>query len=153
MATNYFRSAFTKAELLNIAATIVCNQGQFNRLGAYNVPAGEVVSPGYAGQSGQSEAQGRIYVKLQDATPAVVNGLLRLSIFSPQDRPIEIIQEWRTETLLTSATDRTLQVPFPEFDAWITEDKKVVLEFKPDATSTLVVANCTFILDSTKGTV
>lgn len=152
MATNYFRSAFTKADLMQ-GTTIVCSAGQFNRLGVYNVPAGEVVSPGYAGQSGQDNAQGRIYVKLQDATPAVANGLLRLSIFSPQDRPIEIIQEWRTETLNTSSTDRSLQVPFAEFDAWISEDKKIVLEFKPDAGVTLTTANCTVLMDTTKGTV
>jgi hypothetical protein len=152
MASNTFRSAFTKADLMQ-GATIVCALGQFNRLGVYNVQAGELVSPGYAGQSGQDNAQGRLYVKLQDATPAVANGLLRLSIFSPQDRPLEIIQEWRTETLNTSATDRSLQVPFPEYDAWISEDKKVVLEFKPDAGVTLTVANCTVLMDVTKATV
>lgn len=154
MPKDNFRSAFTKADL--ITGDVALIQGQFIRLGSYAVQAGELVSPGYAGQSGQDNAQGRLYVDLKDntATPgASVNGVLRLSIFSPQDRPLEIINEWRTETLRTSATDRTLQIPFPEFDAWVSEDKKIVLEFKADANATLGKVNSTLIMDCTKATV
>lgn len=154
MAKDTFRSAFTKAEL--IGAAVLCIAGQFVRLGQYSVQAGELISPGFASQSGQDSAQGRLYVDLKDNTTAPgvsMNGTLRLSIFSPQDRPLEIINEWRTETLRTSVTDRTLQIPLPEFDAWISEDKKIVLEFKSDDGRTISQANSTFIMDLTKATV
>lgn len=149
-----FRSAFTEADLIE-AATVDVIAGKFVRLGEYKVQAGELVALGFGGESGQESAQGRIYGLLKDDTvPAVIlNGVVRLSVFSPQDRPMEIVQEYRTETINTSATDRTKQVPFPFKDPFVSEDKKIVLEFKSDTTATVVKADCDMILDITKAIV
>jgi hypothetical protein len=125
------------------------------RLGTYTVVAGELVSVGYGNLDGQENAQGRIYLDLKDnaTTPLEVNGVVRLSVYSPQDRPIEIISEMRTETLRTSSSDRTKQISFPEHDLMVKEDKKIVLEFIPDANATISKANSTLIMDITKFTV
>lgn len=149
-----YRSAFTQEDLVS-GATVSVIGGQFVRTGEYDTKAGEAVCVGWGGQSGQESAQGRIFMKLMDdqATPVLINGLIRMSIYSPQDRPIEILGEWRTETLYTNETDRTKQISFPEHAAGATEDKKIVLEFKADASATLVKANSKIVMDITRYTV
>jgi hypothetical protein len=150
-----YRSAFTKDKLIN-SATVQLVAAEFVKLGEYKVEAGEMVSIGYGQQSGQQNAQGRIYVDLKDngVAPGLdLNGTVRLSVYSPQNRPIEILGEWRTETLRTDITDRTLQVPFPEDDLWISEDKKLVLEFASDGSEVLGKTNSTYIMDITQAVV
>jgi hypothetical protein len=61
--------------------------------------------------------------------------------------------EWRTETLRTVVSDRTKQIPFPEDDLFVSEDKKLVLEFKSDTSATLGKVNSTVLIDITKATV
>lgn len=149
-----YRSAFTKSEL--ISGDVVCAAGQFNRLGAYVVKAGEAISVGFGNQSGQQNAQGRIYIDLKDnaaAPGANTNGLLRMVAYSPQDRPVEIIWEARTESLRTNSSDRTQQNPYQEHDLMVPEDKKLVLEFLPDAAVTVGKANSTVLMDITRFTV
>jgi hypothetical protein len=155
MAINeFFRAAFTKDDLID-TSTVATITGQYVRLGTYVVTAGEIVAVGYGRESGQENAQGRIYGQFKDGqgTPALIPGTVRLSIYSAQDRPMEIMHEFRTETLDTSSTDRTKQIPFPVYNGFVSEDKKIVLEFKADTGATLTRANCTLILDVTKGIV
>ena len=143
-----FRSAFTKNELID-TATVVCVAGNPIKLGEYVVPAGELVAIGYGDQDGQDSANGRIYIDLQTST-ADADGLVRISAFSPQDRPYEILREYRTETLRQGAGDRTKQIPFPVHDLNISEDKKIVLEFIADAGVTVTKADSTILMDITK---
>jgi hypothetical protein len=144
-----YRSAFTKNEL--ISGDIVLSAGQYNKLGQYVVQAGEQISIGYGSQGGMDNAVGRIYAMLNTSVPAEIKGKLRLSIYSPQDRPMRIIWEMRTEALNTVATDRTKQTPLPESIELVTEDKKIVLEFLPDAAATLSKAQSTLFFDITQG--
>lgn len=149
MAKNeIFRSAFTKADLIKEVST-QCVAGNPIILGMYEIPAGELVSIGYGSLAGQESAPGRIYIDLQSST-AAVEGLVRISAFSPQNRPIEIMREYRTETLRQNSTDRTKQIPFPEHEAYISEDKKIVLEFIADTTVTVDKAKSTILMDITK---
>jgi hypothetical protein len=147
-----YRGAFTKTDLIS-AATKTTVAGEYVRLGVYTVQAGEIISIGYGMLSGQDNAVGRIYMDLKDgsATPAALNGTVRLSAFSAQDRPQEILFEARTEAINNNGTDRTKQMPFPEHDLWLTEDKKLVLEFCCDTAATLTKANCTILMDITRG--
>lgn len=148
MAGETFRSAFTTAELIAAASTTLV-VGQFNKLGEYQVPAGELVALGYGNESGQESAQGRLYMKLMTSTPTEVSGTIRMEVWSPQDRPIEIVHEFRTEAL-SNSTDRTKQIPFPIKSPLVSEDKKIVLMFKPDFAATLAKASCTINMDITK---
>jgi hypothetical protein len=146
-----FRSALTQNDLIS-AATVNVIASQFVKLGERVIQAGELLSTGFGDQSGQNDAQGRIYALLKDntGTPVTLNGTMRLSVYTPQNRPLMILGEWRTETLATGAGDRTKQVPFPESIYQLSEDKKLVLEFMSDSTATLAKANSTILFDTTE---
>lgn len=147
-----FRSALTQNDLI-ASATVSCPAGQFTKLGERKIEAGEELSIGYGAQDGQESAQGRIFVDMRDnaASPgAVVDGVLRLQVYSPQNRPLVILGEYRTETLRTGSGDRTKQVPLAESAYLLTEDKKLVLEFMPDSVATIGKSNTKIIFDTTE---
>lgn len=150
MSDQRYRSAFTLATFA-VPATVSLIANQFNKLGEYIVKAGEVISIGYGAQSGMDNALGRIYGIMQDATPAEIPGTWRLSIYSPQDRPIKILWELRTEAVNTVATDRTKQTPLPIGIEDVTKDKKFVLEFKPDVAKTMDLTKSKLQFDVTQG--
>lgn len=128
----FYRSALTQADLIANASTNTV-AGQFVKLGERKIYAGEQIALGFAESAGQDNAVGRLFIDLQNATVAV-EGTVRISIFSPQNRPLVTLHEFRTETLRHGAADRSLQVPFPVGSAWSSEDKKLVLEFMADTT-------------------
>jgi hypothetical protein len=142
-----FRSAFTKSDLMS--GDIICTAGLYNKLGEFIMPAGLHVALGFGRESGQENAQGRIYMDLKTAASVVVSGTVRLSVFSPQNRSMRVLDEWRTEALAAS-TDRTKQIPLPFNGTWVSEDKKYVLEFMPDVTATVAKAQSTVTIDVTK---
>lgn len=142
------RHALVAADLID-SSSVACTAGQFTKLGEYQVEAGEVVFIGYGAQSGQDNAQGRIYIKLQTSGPAEISGLVRISLLGPQNTYIEEIGQWRTEAL-SSSTDRTKQVPLPLLEPGASEDKKIVLEFDPDSTSTVSKADSTVRIDTSR---
>ena len=144
-----FRSAFTKADLIKADST-VCVAGNPTIVGEYVVPAGEMVKIGYGTLEGQESATGRIFVDLQLAAGTPADGLVRISAFSPQNRPKEIMREYRTEVIRQSETDRTKQVPFAEHDLFVSEDKKIVLEFIADSTVTVDKTKSKVLMDITK---
>lgn len=145
-----FRSAFTEANLIS-ASTVTLVAGQIMRLGEYKVEAGERIGLGYGDQNGQNNAVGRLYASFKDnsTTPVQLHGLVRFSIYSPQNKPLSTLAEYRSETLVHGASDRSLQVPFAEFDEWASEDKRIVLEFISDTSGTLSKANSDLLMDIT----
>ena len=147
-----FRDTMTHMDLIS-SATLAVTAGQWIRLGAYVVPAGEMVSVGFGSASGQENATGRFYALIKNAA-VEIKGKMRISVYSPQDRPIRIIHEFRCEVVNQNATDRTKQLPFPEDVAWISEDKKLVFEFLPDTTDAALTKSTSVILmDVTKAVV
>lgn len=143
-----FRSAWTEKNLVS-AATVSVVANQIIRLGEYVVQAGEVIALGYGEQSGQNTAQGRFFADLKSDADVVLNGTVRLSIYSPQNKPLVTLAEYRTETLASGSADRSLQTPFPVMNDWASEDKKIVLEFISDTTATLSQANSDILMDIT----
>lgn len=143
-----FRSALTENELMD-SATVDVLAGQFVKLGDRKVEAGELITIGFGMQSGQQNAQGRIFMDFNDDVNAAVNGTARLSVYSPQNRPLKILGEWRSETLRSGETDRSLMIPLPENPTWISEDKKLVLEFEADANGIVSQANTDILMDTT----
>lgn len=146
-----FRTALTKNDLMS--GDTVLTAGQFVKLGERKIEAGELLAVGFGQESGQNNAQGRIYMDLKTSASAAIAGTVRLQAYSPQNRPLVILGEWRTETLSTGAGDRTKQVPFPEDIYWLSEDKKLVLEFAADAGATVAKAQSTILMDATEETV
>lgn len=143
-----FRSAFTEKELINDGVSVPA--GNFVTIGEYKVEAGEIVTLGYGPSTTQTQAQGRLYMKLQNATPAEIKGMVRLVIMTNQDIPLRTLFEARTEALNTSATDRTKQIPFAEMNAGAGRDKKIVVQFKSDTTDTIQQENSTLLMDYTR---
>jgi len=141
-----FRSTFTSADMINTSTA--CIAGQYNKIGEYKVQAGVNLFLGYGAQSGQENAQGRIYADIRTAAISQP-GKVRISIVSPQDIPLAVLFEARTEVLNTSATDRTKMIPFPKMDIGASQDKKYVMEFMPDAAATITKANSVMIMDIT----
>lgn len=149
-----FRSALTAADLVG-SATVTLTAGTPVKVGERKVEAGEMIAIGFGQETGQNNAQGRIFMDLKDttATPVAIKGLVRLQAYSPQNRPIKILGEWRAEVLATGSGDRTKQVPLPEDIFYLPEDRKLVLEVIADSTQTLSKANSTIYLDTTTETV
>ena len=131
MAGEIFASTFTNAELIK-AATVTITAGEIIRVGEYKVQAGEMISVGSGMLAGMDNATGRVYMQFKDSASALMSGSIRLVAYSAQNRPIEILREYRTEDLDTSATDKTKQIPNPEHYAWLREDQRLVLEFIGD---------------------
>jgi hypothetical protein len=135
MAGEIFRSTFTANELIKATGSLAMTANEVLRLGEYKVQAGEEISVGSGQLTGMESATGRIFMDLRDtaaAGGAAVSGMVRLQAYSAQNRPIEIINEWRTEDLYTNATDKTKQLPCAEHSIWLREDQRLVLEFIPD---------------------
>lgn len=132
-------------------AQISCVAGQWNKLGEYVVKAGEGIVLGYGLQSGQHDAQGRLYMDIKDdSNPATLEpGLVRFVLETALDIPIKVLGEYDTAALSVS-TDRTKQIPFPMMLDGATEDKKICIYFKPLSSDTVVAANCEFKIDATR---
>jgi hypothetical protein len=131
-----YRSYFDKETL--VSGDIPIRANEYNKIGEYKVPAGIKVLLGYGENESQEAAPGRIYADLRDgaaAPGAALDGILRFEIHTPQGRMLEILDEFPTSALRTDAANRTLQIPFPAKRKypWISEDKKLVVYFKPTA--------------------
>lgn len=145
-----FGSAITESVI--IADTIALTPTSFQKVGEEVINAKELLSVGYGQQSGQDNAQGRIYMDLQDGAAAAIDGKVRLSIYNPQERNMNILREFNLKTLKTDLADRTKQIAFPDnTNTWITEDNKLVIEVMANANVTLTKANCTILFDVTRG--
>jgi hypothetical protein len=150
-----YRSSMSVDDLIT-AATVVCNAGVPTKLGEYKVQAGEMIALGYGEQSGLDNAVGRIFADIRDnaASPgASVKGKLRLSVFSPQDRPLQILAELDCDIVNDNETDRTKQTPFPFNKTFISEDKKLVLELIAKTTVTVGKVNSKLLFDTTQAVV
>jgi hypothetical protein len=147
-----YRSSMTEDEMIG-KATVSVLTGVPTKLGEYVVRAGEMVSVGYGKQSGLHDATGRFFAKLLNAASVELRGKLRLSVYSPQDRPMMILAEYDTDIVNDNETDRTKQTPFPENAAWISEDKKLVLEFIAKADGTVDKSKSKVLFDVTQAVI
>lgn len=130
-----YPGALTGLQML--LADVICLATIYNRLGYYTVQAGEAIELGVGMNGSQSDANGRIFVNLNATGPVAIPGSIRFSIEDAQGRNLRYIWEGRTEGLSANSTDRSKQVPFPRTYYAATEDKRIVMEFKPDANATV----------------
>lgn len=150
--TGVYRGTFAAADLID-SASVTPTTTTWTELGRYTVTAGQGIMLGYGNRSGQDDAEGRAFTKLQSSVPAVLNGYVRFDIHDPSDRPRATLWEGRTEVLNTSATDRRQQVPFPVRNPALPENWAVVLKFKGDAATAVSKADSTVTVDYTNMTV
>lgn len=146
---NTFSSAFTENDLMESTADVLA--GKFVTLGEYQVTAGELIQIGYGKHDGQGEAQGRIYLDLETTTAGTkIDGLVQLIAYSPQDHPLSVLAEFRSESLRNGENDRLQQRPLPVHQKALSEDRKLVLAFKADTNGTVSQTNSTLLMDVTK---
>lgn len=143
-----FPSALTEDDLITSASTS-CLAGEAKRLGVKEISKGEAVMFGQGKLAGQNTAVGRAYASLKNSTTQL-HGLIRLAVYSAQDRLIKIISEYRTEELLTSSTDRTQKMPFAEVGDYYEEGRKLVLEFIADTAVTVIKADSDILFSITQ---
>lgn len=150
-----YRSSLSEQELIS-TTTVSVLAGQPVKLGEYIVKAGEMIMLGYETKAGLDDAVGRFFADIRDngTTPgAQLKGKLRLSVFSPQDRPIQILAEFDTDIVNDNPSDRTKQTPFPANGIYLSEDKKLVLEFISRTNATVGKANTVLLFDTTQAVV
>lgn len=125
--------------------------GKFTEIARFKVPSSTEYSWGY-GRAGAPENQGYLYVDLQNATPAAVEGTIRFTIQSATGRQETVVADFDTEKLDASKTDRTQQVPLPEqVDKPVaSEDSFLVVKMDPTANDTIDSANSEVILPVTE---
>lgn len=125
--------------------------GKFVEIARFRVPANTEYSWGY-GKANNPENQGYLYVDLQNGTPAAVDGTIRFVIESSTGRRTEVVQDFDTERLDASKTDRGMMVPFPEQvgSAVASEDAYMTLRMDPNANDTVNAANSDVIIPATE---
>lgn len=125
--------------------------GKFTEIARFQVPADTEYSWGYGAASAPSN-QGHLYVDLQNATPAAVEGIIRFVVESSTGRKTEVVADFDTERLDASKTNREQMVPFPEQvgSALATQDAHLVIQMDPDAADTIDSGNSDVIIPVTE---
>lgn len=144
-----YRSTLTQADLFD-TATVVCLAGVYHRIGAYRVLPGEILSMGFGDQGGYHDAVGRIFAIMNVAGPTEALGTIRFTALTASGRPHEVLWETRTDVTDNNPTLRTAQLPFPQFDLWLTENKYLALDFCSDANATVTLADSAIRVDVTR---
>lgn len=142
------RGSLSQTDIMAASTALVV--GQYNKIGEVICPAGLYKKIGYGASNSQSDAQGRMYAKLNTAASAEITGKLRISVFSPQDRSMAVIFEAPSAALNQNASDRTKQIPMPELPFAIGKDYKFVFEFKPDTAGAITAAQSVIQIDTTE---
>lgn len=143
-----YRSTLTQNDL--VATSTACLAGQMNLLGEYKIVPGELIAMGYGSDNTQSNAVGRMYMFIGVAGPTESPGVVRLVAMSATDRQYEIVYESRNEIVDANPTDRTKQLPFEQFNLFLSENKRWALFFQPDVNSTITKAATTIRIDVTR---
>lgn len=146
----FFPSALITSDFIG-SETVACLAGEPKILNKVEIKAGEEIAIGYGSQNSLNNAVGRLFAKIMDnqATPALARGLLRISLWSPKNRPLEIMYEGRTERLSQGETDYSQRVPMSEHELNAVEDQFIVFEFVADENVTISRANSECLLDTT----
>lgn len=146
-----YRSTWNTNNIMSGDVSVIVNR--WVEIGEYVVEAGLYYTPGWGFSTSQSDADGRIYAKFIDDTAGNVTeetGVLRVVAYTPDDMPIGVLFESRTESLNSSATDRTKQMPFPKLPIKLGLNYKYKFFFKSDASDILQKAYCVILIDITK---
>lgn len=125
--------------------------GKYVEIARFQVPADTEYSWGY-GAANNPENQGYMYVDLNNATPAAVEGTLRLVVESSTGRRTEVVKDIDTERLDASKTDRTQMVPLPEqvSSALAKQDGYLVVKLNPSANDTVDSGTSEVIIPATE---
>jgi hypothetical protein len=135
-----------------MAGDVVVVANQYQKIGEVIIPAGLYKSIGFGSSQSQADAIGRLFLKMMDnaGTPVEVTGRFRIQVFTPQDRPYRLVNEWPSSATSQGQTDRTKQIPSPESMYAAGKDYKFVFEFRPSRACTISKANSLIQIDTTE---
>lgn len=149
-AKNPAKRAMTQLDF-GLIAPVACAAGIAQEIGRYVVPPGTGIAAGYGFRTGQHDAEGRWRAVINDATPALIPGLLRVWSYLPNGRPDRILAEARSESLAAnSATDRATWDPFPVVRHMVRYLGAIVLMFTADVAATVSAADTVIFMDMTE---
>jgi len=122
-------------------ADVAVKAGKWELVGEYVVPAQQEIRVGY-GNPNQQMNQETVFIDIEsnDATPVDIDGFIRIQIADANDvvKPGGVVLEERTEKLSENKTDRTKQIPLPEYMACkANKDDKIQIWMKADADATI----------------
>lgn len=111
-------------------------------IGRFKVPAQQLYHFGF-GDANHPDNQGYVYMDIYDdtATNSVREpGAVRLVQRNNQGTIQLTVAEYRTEQLYGDTADRNKQIALPEQTQfpWVAEDSYLEIQFKPDASDTIV---------------
>jgi hypothetical protein len=136
-----------------MAGDVVVVANQYQKIGEVIIPAGLYKSLGFGSSQSQADAIGRLFVKMMDNSTAPgleVTGRFRVQVFTPQDRPYILVNEWPTSATSQGQTDRTKQIPNPESTYAAGKDYKFVFEFRPSRACTISKSQSFIQIDTTE---
>ena len=106
----------------------------FRTIASYEVPAGTKIR--FGSGSAQNEAnQGYLYVLIKHENDSEIKGTLRLSYATTTGRGTVVVQDFNSENLHGSKSDRARKVPLPEqVDKRKTvENERLLVQFQTDS--------------------
>jgi len=124
-----------------LTADVVCQPAMYSPIGTVTVPAQQMLSYGIGGTAGGVDTREVCFidVKSNDATPANLEGKVRLVIADANLINRVVIAEQRTERLRASQNDLTTGFRLGNAPAWAKQDSKLIIEFYPDNAAAVTV--------------
>lgn len=157
MAIQAFPKTYTLSDYNETETDL--NASQFNT--AYEMPVDKGVTESFGrGTAGnQTDAEGRVYADLQNASGNMITGKLRLAVRTKQGRLVSVINEFDLEEINVGADNRTDRYPFPiqryqtseGVKRWTAYPFVVTLEVKPDSDESLSTGDSTLKMDGKRG--
>jgi len=127
------------------------SSGKYNLLGYYTVGAQQLVELGQGTNKLEPMEQGRPFVKLQNSSPSVLDGFIKLTHESAQGTETQKIIEERTEAFNESTKSERIVMPRASTRGFskVKEDSKIGFYFKPDSDGTVSQSDCTVRIPAT----
>lgn len=149
--TGVFRQSLTMDDATYTADGKMLDPAQFNDVWKLRVPAQQVKAFGYGKIEAGVDDRAILYLDFKDsaATPAQIEGKVRLEVRDANETVTRVILEERTERLRGSKTDRNLAYRLGEGMVKAREDSYLVITVKPDAAATFSKANSDAVIPVT----
>jgi len=114
---------------------------QYNTIGYKNIGAQQAGTLGWGNLQNDPANQGKVFIDIENTSGTDIDGWIRVQLANASETRVETLFEMRTERLSENPTDDTKWIHVPEYALKVTEDSKILLQFKPDgsAGSTQVV--------------
>lgn len=112
MAVQYFEETFSLDDFATVTDTTVTDD-EFRTVETLDVDKGEGVVAGQGQARDQTDAVGRIFLDIQNSTPAAISGKVRLVALNSQNRVVTVIYQSQISSVSVGSGNRADRRPFP----------------------------------------